>query len=229
MNLRHQTIALTLVVVAIVFAALLSAPQAKAVIITIEPDDFAEFTDLTDAIPGVTLVPVPNSGEPRMNLDDVEAITGSFTSTGSRVFGRQISSFSPDDSWFETEIDSVVSLFRASFNVPTDFVSIDMINKGFGTFGTLRAFDSTGSLLDTVTVDLDGVGTFATASISRPSNDISFILAAGPVTTFVPALPIALDNLRFNAPESIPEPTTLALFALGLAGLGLARRRRVGG
>jgi len=37
---------------------------------------------------------------------------------------------------------------------------------------------------------------------------------------------LALDNLRYGT-TSVPEPGTLALFGLGLAGLGFARRRKL--
>jgi len=35
-----------------------------------------------------------------------------------------------------------------------------------------------------------------------------------------------LDNIRFENVNAVPEPGTLALFGLGLAGLGVARRRK---
>ncbi len=35
----------------------------------------------------------------------------------------------------------------------------------------------------------------------------------------------AIDNLTFNAPASVPEPESLALFGLGLAGLCVMRRK----
>ena len=36
----------------------------------------------------------------------------------------------------------------------------------------------------------------------------------------------AIDDLSFNTVAGVPEPSTLALFGLGLAGLGFARRAR---
>ena len=37
---------------------------------------------------------------------------------------------------------------------------------------------------------------------------------------------LLIDNLSLNATASVPEPGTFALFGLGLAGIGLMRRRR---
>jgi hypothetical protein len=37
---------------------------------------------------------------------------------------------------------------------------------------------------------------------------------------------LAIDNLSFTAGQVVPEPTPLALLALGLAGLGFSRRKQ---
>ena len=56
----------------------------------------------------------------------------------------------------------------------------------------------------------------STVSLTSAGSDIRYVLAGGWSNGS------SLDNLRFN----VPEPGTLALFALGLASMGFARRRR---
>jgi len=62
---------------------------------------------------------------------------------------------------------------------------------------------------------------FATASITRPGFDIAYILAGGNV-----AEAVSLDNLQVRVSD-VPEPATLALLGLGLAGIAASRRRRL--
>ena len=52
------------------------------------------------------------------------------------------------------------------------------------------------------------------------SNRISFRLSDGTANSYM-----SIDGISFTA-ASVPEPGTLALLSLGLAGLGLSRRRR---
>ena len=62
---------------------------------------------------------------------------------------------------------------------------------------------------------------FATESIARPGFDIAYILAGGNV-----AEAVSLDNLQVRVSD-VPEPATLALLGLGLAGIAASRRRRL--
>ena len=56
---------------------------------------------------------------------------------------------------------------------------------------------------------------------------IGMLLRSSPITAFGAGNAIAADNLSVQlTPADIPEPGTLALFAIGLAGLGASRRRR---
>ncbi len=202
---------------------LLCTSVTQATIVIIEPDNYLPGQALTNVISGVTLSVANGSGVPQLN-DQVEAFQGNFSSTGSLVFGRQVVPFIPDDNWFLTDI-FVHSILRADFNVPVDAVSIDVISDTTGDEGALLAYDASGTLLDTAVVSLGNPGTFATATISRPTADIAYILAGGyPVVSSPPFNVVALDNLQFNV---IPIPPALYLFGSGLLGLvGMARRKK---
>jgi len=117
--------------------------------------------------------------------------------------------------WNESEY----GVLRADFGVFADFVQIDLIfdddDQGF-----LRAFDSSGTLLDTVTAFGDGQTPgqeFARVSITRPSADIAYIIAGGSN-----AEGHFLDNLQVNV---VPVPAAAWLLGSSLIGLfGMTRR-----
>jgi hypothetical protein len=217
-------------------AFLLFTHETQAAIISVEPDDFSRLADLTNAVPGVTLSVAKTTGQSTSTLvNKVVALGDTFppviASTGSFVFGRQIEAFFPDGSWFQSGIDFVPAIFRADFATPTDFVSIDIIRSGSANTGFLKAFDSSGQLLDTFTANLGDVGMFTNASITRSTPDIAYILAAGFPSGGPPFNVVALDNLRFNAggaPEPVPEPSsTLSFLALGTLGAASTLKRKL--
>jgi len=238
------------------FLCLFGAANACANVITLEPDDYAPGTYVSRAVADVTLwtfrsyydtgyvptlSPVYVAEDPHCTTypDDCAA------TTGTRVFQD---AYGGIDRWggFGASVGAAVSCFRdlgqnastlsgcdQRFNVMlmeftslTDFVQID------GAFWAqddtyLYAFD------DAFNVVGFGSGPFefprcsyavenpkdycrTSPSIHTDSDRIRYAIAGGWSNG------TSLDRLTF----SVPEPGTLALLSLGLASLGLSRRRK---
>jgi hypothetical protein len=208
---------------AIVAAALAAlSATASAVVMTVEPDSYAAGTLIGSAYPGVTLSVDGKPASDVQALDGFSAFNGrNLATTGTSVFGQSpIHSLLVPQGW-----DEFNGLLRADFHNSTDFVEVDIIFDD-DDFGRLRAFDSGGALLESIFVSGDGrnpIG-FATATISRSTNDIAYILVGGDLGEAV-----FLDNLMFNQipdPTPVTEPTAIALLAFGMIGIGAAARRR---
>jgi hypothetical protein len=106
----------------------------------------------------------------------------------------------------------------------TNFVRVlgDRFPLGSGTV-TMNAFGLNGALLGSTTAsDVGGIGTGPVLELSLPG--IHRVTFAGTSNT------VAFDNFEFGAltipSASVPAPATLGLLALGLAGVGAARRSR---
>ena len=235
---------------------LFAAANAGADVITFEPDNYASGTYVSRAIADVTLwtfrsyhdtgyvptlSPVYVAEDPRcaMYPDDCAA------TTGTHVFQD---AYGGIDGWgaIGGSIGAAVSCFRSlgqnasallgcdqRFNVMlmeftslTDFVQIE------GAFWAqddtyLIAFDDAFSLvgfgsgpfdLPRCSYLVEPVHDYCrtSPSIRTDSERIRYVIAGGWSNG------TSLDNLVF----SVPEPGTLALLSLGLAGFGLSRRRR---
>ena len=102
-------------------------------------------------------------------------------------------------------------------------MDIEVIEDGL----TVTFLASTGA-----TFDISSAGTIDFTALSGWSNIASFRMSAplgtGTCSLQVVCLNMAFDNVTFDLPGTggVPEPGALALFGIGLLGLGMAARRR---
>ena len=112
--------------------------NAAAAIIVVEPDDFADGTDISHAFAGITLSTVGGNGGGAV----VAREDGSRATTGSRTFGNfHVGGQVPERLWFDGG-----PALRVDFDAATRFVAIDAVNQDNVDFGILQAFDVNGVL-----------------------------------------------------------------------------------
>ena len=187
---------------------LLLAVPCAATTITADADGFGDGVNISTAFTGMTLSSVGGYS----GLDGiVYAYADGLASTGANVFGNNLSF---QRQWHFDQSDGFA--LRADFDELAKSVSIDIIGDDYGgDTGTLYAYDSVDALLVSVESGELGYGEVFTATISRASFDIAYIITGG-----TGGETVHLDNLT----ATVPEPATLLLLSLG--GLVLVKKRR---
>jgi len=176
----------------------------------VEPDAFADGTDISSSYAGVTLSG-PGQADPKV----YSLYCSPYASTGDNVFGNSLYEWE----WGGGFNDGM----RVDFATPTDFVSIDIIANDGNDKGRLLAFNSSDVQIASYETEWLVAFEVETAVVSRVTADISYVIAKGSLDG-VDA--ISLDNLQYNGAR-IPAPSTLiGLLSMGLMGLVVAWRRR---
>jgi uncharacterized repeat protein (TIGR01451 family) len=128
----------------------------------------------------------------------------------------------PDAQFGARLTDDLPSLFTSdSWTCIASIGSVCYVSSGTGDINTFLDLASGGTATFTVAAVLDAA---ATAGISLTNT--ATIEAVDSLSDPNPGNNSALDTDTVIAGSSVPEPATLALLSLGLAGLGFSRRKQ---
>jgi hypothetical protein len=245
-------------------ALVLSGP-AQANLISIDAANYAPGTDVSTASSGVTLSTYTNYGgsvrnDPVYvfpNIPSTDIAPNAFghdpIADASRYnFHNTMRAAEPCLQGGNCFENGLFYAFLASFDAPTDYVSVN-VHYVWGQIdgSLLRAFDQTGNVVASCRVRGSGpnpgpqVGVFPartapscgeivrrydcfgsgecisdyTAFVSIPSASIAYVMWGGEAHNATGSF---ISSLSYN---SVPEPSTVGLLAIGCLGFALARRR----
>jgi hypothetical protein len=192
------------------------AGTSRGQLITIEPDNYTNGTILNRIVPQLSLITAGSDNLPIPPVSfDITATDDPllYTSTGTRVFGHQ-GNYSMND----------IRRLRLDFAGLVSSLSLDFIGSGFPLLperGHLEVYSAGNVLLDSFVTPAPGAGGVVTMSLNHPAPDIAWAVAWSEGLTYG-----RLDHLVFSQPVLVPEPSSMALVAVGGCVLGVLRWHR---
>jgi len=197
----------------ILFGSLLSLGTLvhSQTVITLEnpsaPEGFSQTSALTTEYSAQGVIfSGPSAGKGGAILQDISFPTKSYYGAGNTFLA--FNSYSSGSYSIGPE--------TLTFDAPHGNVSIEVSGQDASKQVTMNAYDSLDSLLDSTTITADA--SWSLLSVSGPDISKVVISFSGQVTTF--------NDLSFDAAVPTPEPGTLALAGLGLAGMAALRRKK---